>query len=244
MRYPVIATTLVAIILLYLLAIATGNTSPLSNYYWLVFTLNSLLLLGLIGVVTRQVIRLRRRVKTRVFGAKLMQKMVVMFTIAALVPGMLVFTVSAQFLTRSIESWFNVRVENALDRGLDLGRNALGYVLSDLSRKARIISNEIAELPADTLSLRLSRLREQMDVQEVTVLGRNGQIISFAGPDSASYLPELPGTAQMRALKLRQPLQSIETSRDGTLMLKVLLSYRSYSDGETRVLQMLQPAPA
>ncbi|MXR36563.1 sensor histidine kinase [Craterilacuibacter sinensis] len=244
MRSSIVAIAIVAIVLLYLLAIATGNTSSLSSYYWLVFALNSLLLVGLIAVVVRQVLRLRRRVKTRVFGAKLMQKMVVMFTIAALVPGMLVFTVSAQFLNRSIESWFNVRVENALDRGLDLGRNALGYVLSDLSRKARVISNEIADQPDDTVSLRLSRLREQMGVQEVSVFDRNGRLISFAGPDSTSYLPELPSAAQIRPLKLREPLQSIETSRDGNIMLKVLLSYRNYDTGALQILQILQPAPA
>ncbi|MCL6263978.1 ATP-binding protein [Craterilacuibacter sp. RT1T] len=243
MRSSIVAIAIVAIVLLYLLAIATGNTSSLSSYYWPVFALNSLLLVGLIAVVARQVLRLRRRVKTRVFGAKLMQKMVVMFTIAALVPGMLVFTVSAQFLNRSIESWFNVRVENALDRGLDLGRNALGYVLSDLSRKARVISNEIADQPDDTVSLRLSRLREQMGVQEVSVFDRNGRLISFAGPDTASYLPELPSATQIRPLKLREPLQSIETSRDGNIMLKVLLSYRNYDTGALQILQILQPAP-
>ena len=71
-----------------------------------------------------------------------------MFAVVALLPGMLVFTVSAQFLTRSIESWFNVQVETALDRGLELGKNALGYVLTDVSRKARVISRSSTTMPA------------------------------------------------------------------------------------------------
>ena len=136
MPYAVIAVASVAAILLYLLAIATGNASKLEEYYWWVFSLNSLLLAALLGVVGRQLLRLRQRVKSRVFGAKLTQKLVMMFALVALVPGVLIFTISAQFLTNSIESWFDVRVESALDRGLELGRNALGFVLQDVSRKS------------------------------------------------------------------------------------------------------------
>ncbi|RBH33683.1 two-component sensor histidine kinase, partial [Pseudomonas sp. MWU13-2860] len=124
MRYAVVALATLGAILLYLLALATGNASKLNDYYWWVFGLNGLLLATLLGVVARQLLRLRQRVRDRVFGAKLTQKLVMMFAVVALVPGILVFTVSAQFLTRSIESWFDVRVESALDRSLGLARNS------------------------------------------------------------------------------------------------------------------------
>lgn len=58
MRYPVIAAAL-GVVLLYLLAISTGNTSKLAEYYWWVFGLNVLGLLGLLGVVVRQLLRAR-----------------------------------------------------------------------------------------------------------------------------------------------------------------------------------------
>jgi nitrogen fixation/metabolism regulation signal transduction histidine kinase len=64
------------------------------------------------------------------------------------VPGLLVFTISAQFLTRSIESWFDVRVESALDRGLELGKGALNYVLEDVARKSRVVLDDIDGCPA------------------------------------------------------------------------------------------------
>jgi nitrogen fixation/metabolism regulation signal transduction histidine kinase len=64
------------------------------------------------------------------------------------VPGLLVFTISAQFLTRSIESWFDVRVESALDRGLELGKGALNYVLEDVARKSRVVLDDIDGMPS------------------------------------------------------------------------------------------------
>ena len=243
MRYPVIAAAF-GVVLLYLLAISTGNTSKLAEYYWWVFGLNVLGLAGLVGVVVRQLLRLRRRVKSREFGAKLTQKMVLMFAVVALLPGMLVFTVSAQFLTRSIESWFNVQVETALDRGLELGKNALGYVLTDVSRKARVIANDVADQSERELNSRLSRLREQLGVEEVAVYTRQGQLVSFAGPDDTRYLPRAPDNELLRSLALRKTHESIDNDARSGLMLKVLLPYRSFISGELLILQVIQPAPS
>ncbi len=243
MRYPVIAAAL-GVVMLYLLAISTGNTSKLAEYYWWVFGLNVLGLLGLLGVVLRQLLRLRRRVKSREFGAKLTQKMVVMFAVVALLPGMLVFTVSAQFLTRSIESWFNVQVESALDRGLELGKNALGYVLTDVSRKARVIALDVADQRERELNSRLSRLREQLGVEEVAVYTRQGQLVSFAGPDDTRYLPRAPDYELLRSLQGRKTHESIDNDARSGLLLKVLMPYRSYITGEQLILQVIQPAPA
>ena len=195
MRYAVVALATLGAILLYLLALATGNASKLNDYYWWVFGLNGLLLATLLGVVARQLLRLRQRVRDRVFGAKLTQKLVMMFAVVALVPGILVFTVSAQFLTRSIESWFDVRVESALDRSLGLARNSLHYVQEDLSRRARSVQDEIESLPEGLLPARLERLREQLGLRELAVYSRSGQLLAFAGGLSERVPPSLGATA-------------------------------------------------
>ena len=243
MRYATIAMATLGAILLYLLAVATGNASKLNDYYWWVFGLNSLLLLALLSVVGRQLWRLRQRVKNRVFGAKLTQRLALMFAGVALVPGLLVFTVSAQFLTRSIESWFDVRVEAALDRGLVLGRSALNYVLDDVGRKSRLVLDEVEPLPDSQLPARLERLREQLGLREVAIYNRgSGQMLAFA---SASVRPQGPAPTReaLRAVKLRSPQQSIENDGNSGLMLRVLLAYQT-RDEQVRVLQLQQAAPA
>lgn len=243
MRYPVIAAA-IGFILLYLLAISTGNTSKLAEYYWWFFALNAIGLAGLMAVVIRQLLRLRRRVRSREFGAKLTQKLVVMFTLVALLPGVLMFTVSAQFLTRSIESWFNVQVESALDRGLELGRNALGFVLTDLSRKSRLVAREVADYSDERLGMPLSRMREQLGVQEIAIYNQQGRLLNFAGPDEVRYLPSAPDIELLRSLRQRKPHESIESDAKGNLMLRVLLPYTSYATDETKIIQLIQPAPA
>jgi nitrogen fixation/metabolism regulation signal transduction histidine kinase len=242
MRYLAIAGATLSVILLYLLAVATGNTSKLAEYYWWVFGLNALLLVALLGVLTRQLMRLRQRLKSRIFGAKLTQKLMVMFALVAVVPGVLVFTVSAQFLTRSIESWFDVRVESALDRGLDLGRNALGYVLDDVVRKSRVIQTDIETTPDTLLPGRLESLRAQLGLRNVAVFTRAGRLVAYANAANSTALPPVPNRDVLRKLKAHVPIKTIENEGERGLTLKVLLPYRTLDD-EGRVLSLLQGAP-
>ena len=104
--------------------------------------LPELLLVGL-GVVLLlmlltgyQLLTLRRRLKQRVFGSKLTLRLVLLFSLVAVLPGALVYAVSVQFLARAVDTWFDVRVEKALDGGLALGRNVLDSMLKDLRGKA------------------------------------------------------------------------------------------------------------
>ncbi|MCK7500764.1 MAG: hypothetical protein MZW92_69145 [Comamonadaceae bacterium] len=62
-----------------------------------------------------------------VFGSRLALRLVLLFALVAVLPGALVYAVSVQFLGKRIESWFDVRVDRALEGGLNLGRSALDY---------------------------------------------------------------------------------------------------------------------
>lgn len=241
MRYLAIAGATLSVILLYLLAVATGNTSKLAEYYWWVFGLNALLLVALLGVLTRQLMRLRQRLKSRIFGAKLTQKLMVMFALVAVVPGVLVFTISAQFLTRSIESWFDVRVESALDRGLDLGRTALGYVQEDLARKSQQVLDGINNTPDTLLPSRLESLRAQLGLRSAAVFTRGGKLVAYANAANNTALPPAPHREILRQLK-GTPFKSLENEGERGVTLKVLLPYRAMND-EPRVLSLLQSAP-
>lgn len=242
MRHLLIASVALGTILLYLLALATGNTSKLAEYYWWVFGLNLVVLTGLLSLIGHQIWRLRRKLRERVFGAKLTQKLTIIFTLVALMPGVLVFTISAQFLTRSIESWFDVRVETALDRGLGLGRNALDFVLQDVSRKSRVVLNEIIDDPDFMLPARLERMRDQLGVSEIAVYTIDKRLIGYSSSSPDTFAPVLPMSTDLRRLVLNKPTGSIENLGEHALELRVLTRYRLAND-EVRVLVVRQMAP-
>ena len=148
MTYLLVASAALGGILLFLLAAASANTSIFASHYPLLLILNAVIAAALLGLVGYQLVTLRRALKGRVFGSRLTFRLLVLFAVLAVVPGALVYTVSVQFLTKSIESWFDVRVDTALESGLALGRSALDNMLSDLRSKARAMVLELSDLPA------------------------------------------------------------------------------------------------
>ncbi|HEX9571397.1 MAG TPA: PAS domain-containing sensor histidine kinase, partial [Burkholderiales bacterium] len=122
MTYVLVGSAALGGILLFLLAAATANSPLFAEHYPLLLGLNAAIALALLGLVVYQLAILARQRRTKVFGSLLTFRVLVMFALVGVVPGLLVYTVSLQFLAKSIESWFDVRVERALEGGLNLGR--------------------------------------------------------------------------------------------------------------------------
>src|SRR5207247_8855935 len=158
-------------IALFLLATATANTALFAGNYDALVILNAVLVVLLMLVVGWQLLRLRRNLKRGVFGSRLALRLVFLFVVVAVLPGALVYAVSVQFLGKSIESWFDVRVDRALEGGLNLGRNALDYLLKDTGNKASQIAVTLGQTAPGSLSARLNRAREQAGRPPRAVLG-------------------------------------------------------------------------
>jgi nitrogen fixation/metabolism regulation signal transduction histidine kinase len=230
-------------ILIFLLATASGNTSAFAKYYGLLLVLNLLLLAGLLFLVSFRLIKLVKKVRAKVFGSRLTLRMVLMFALVAVLPGTLVYTLSVQFLNRSIENWFDVRVDHALDRGLNLGHNAIDYQLNDLARKATVIALDVSDDSSAGMLLRLNRLREQTGVQELSLFSETGQTIAHIGGENASLFPIQPERSQLRQA-INSPFKIIEPLNDQGLTMRVLVSVRASNFGDkTRLLQLVQPVP-
>src|SRR5690606_16905384 len=192
MRYVIIVSGALGGILLFLLAAASADSSMFAGHYPLLLVLNGLIALALLGLVAYQLVKLRRALKARVFGSRLTLRFLLVFVLMAALPGALVYTVSVQFLARSIESWFDVRVDAALESGLSLGRNVLDNMLGDLRNKARTISLELAEAPSSQQASVLNRLREQTGVDDAIVATTSGLVLSSASRLPTQLLPEGP----------------------------------------------------
>lgn len=269
MRYALLAGGGIMSILLFLLASASDNSSFFEqNYPWLL-GLNALVAVILLGSVIVLLTRLYKRYRRGKFGSKLMSRLVLLFALMGILPGALIYLVSVQFVSRSIESWFDVRVESALESGLNLGRAALDESLKNLQSKARIVAQELADLPDSALSSRLSQLREQSQIQEATVMTASGSVIATAGGSLTSLLPNLPNAAALRKARLSGSFAVIEGggTDSGTefeknaggnagpdasiaqaLRLRVVMplpvSANALSlQNETTFLQLLQPVP-
>src|SRR5271169_4800710 len=162
MRYVLLVCACLGVIFLFLLATASANSALFARSYNLLLALNGTMLAVLTGLVGYQLLRLRRNLKAGVFGSRLALRLVLLFALVAVLPGALVYGVSVQFLNKSIESWFDVRVDKALEGGLSLGRTTLENMLKDLTLKASGMGQALTDASPSQQVVVLNNLREQM----------------------------------------------------------------------------------
>ena len=243
MRYVLLVSVALGLALLYLLSLASANTAISGDYYKILLYLNIGLAGALIVLIGFQLWSLFKKIKSGVMGSRLTLRLLGTFALMAIIPGLIVYLVSVNFLTRSIESWFNVKVESALDGGLSLGQRALDIMLKDVEEKAENMATTIAFQPARTHYSLLNDLREKSGIQDATLLSLQGRILSVSSSDPNSFLPELPSVPQLRQAQTRV-YGKIEPIPNKGLYLRVLAPVNVQEiAGETRILQLLQPVP-
>ncbi len=238
-----LAAALGAILWFLLLMTTAADTAIFTRHYPLLIGLNVVLALAMVGLVSWQLRSLWRDYRAQVFGARLKLRLMMMFGVIAVLPGALVYGVSVQFVTRSIESWFDVRVEKALESGLRLGRSALDSLLADLTDKARGMANELSDLRESGRRSALLRLREQRGVQSVALFSVGGQLLSSASSEISAPLPDLPTQAQIKQARSTQAVTAVDGEGE-RLSLRVLVPVAAQSVfEEPRILQVIQPVP-
>jgi nitrogen fixation/metabolism regulation signal transduction histidine kinase len=242
MRWVLLASASLSAIALFLLATASANTELFARSYDNLLVLNGVLVTVLFGIVLWQLWRLRRGLKRGVFGSRLAARLVLLFALVAVLPGVLVYAVSVQFLGRSIESWFDVRVDRALEGGLAVGRVALDSLLKDTGEKARRIGDAIAEsqLPP---SIALSRAAEQAGAYEAALFTATGGVMAVGGVGQSTATPEPPPAQALRRARLQQTTTEV-AQRGDSLLLRVVVPVNSGDRLDPlKVLQVIEPVP-
>lgn len=243
MRFIIFISIGASLVLLYLLSVASSNTSISGDYYKYLLYINIALAVLLAGLIGFQILHLYQNAKAKVVGSRLNLRLLTAFALMAILPGLVVYLVSVNFLTRSIESWFNVKVESALDGGLSLGQRALDIMLVDIEEKAENMAISLAFQPTRTHYIVLNDLREKSGILEAALLTPQGGILSVSSGDPSSFLPELPSIPQLRQAQ-RQVYGKIEPIPGKGLYMRVLAPVEVQGlTNETRILQLLQPVP-
>ncbi|MGH8704340.1 MAG: ATP-binding protein [Burkholderiales bacterium] len=244
MRLLLLVGAALAGVLLFLLATASANTALFARHYPLLLGLNAALAALLAALVAWQLVALARKYRGRVFGSRLTLRLLLMLAVMALVPGALVYTVSVQFLAKSIESWFDVKVDAALEGGISLGQSAIDQMLGELQVKARAISLELAgRTPAQQVVL-LNRLREQAGAQEAVIVSAGGRVLASASEDVARLLPELPAPQALRQARAGRDYSAVDAAAGKPLALRVVVPVAGLALAEEpRYLQLRQLVP-
>lgn len=247
-----------AMVLLYLLTLATGNrTLYEQNYGWLLAV--NLGVAGLLLLVIAWLsLRLGLRWRKGRFGSRLLAKLAAIFALVGFMPGLLIYTVSYQFVSRSIESWFDVRVESALTAGVNLGRTALDTLAIGLSTETRSAADTLSRVSDASAVLALEKVREQLGASDVVLWSEAGKVLASAGDSRFAIVPDRPNPALVRQAKVEGVATSIEGLDEGgegaveaavaateaKVRVLALVSSPGYAiKEEFRYLQVVAPLP-
>lgn len=249
----------VGILLLFLLTMATNNRLAYErNYNWL-FGANVVVAGLLVLVLLWGGLRLVLRLKRGRFGSRLLLKLAGIFMLVGLLPGLLIYVVSYQFVSRSIESWFDVKVEGALSAGVSLASSTLDTVANDMANNTRTAGMQLSQTSDAGAALMLERIRDQIGATDVVLWNASGKAIASAGQSQFSLAPERPSPQQLRSLREQNgqravasieglddaadvPADKAQISAQVRTLVLVPRSTVNLLD-ETRYLQALIPLP-
>ena len=205
-----VAITGVVLVLGFVLALTRDAPAFYERQFVWLFWLNLAVAALLALVVLLAALRLVVRKRQGKFGTALLIRLAGIFALVGVLPGALIYTVSYQFVSRSIEVWFDARVQGALDAGLDLGRGTLEALVADLGAKTRVAADRLGESRGVTAPLALERLREQLAAQDVAIVGAGGQILVTASRSGSDILPERPSPAMLRQARAQRVVSQID----------------------------------
>ena len=129
--------------LVYSLTLATNSGSPLSEYFWWLIAAGGLIVTILFAMLLRYGWLLLRHNRHNMLGSRLTRRLALMFTLIAVLPGLFLFGVSAQFISYSINSWFGNDTAQALESSLTLSKSALDNTLDNTIEQAAALQVEI-----------------------------------------------------------------------------------------------------
>ena len=241
-----------ALVLLFLLTQATQRWEAYEQNFGLLFGLNMVFAALLLAVIAWFGLRLFYRLRQGKFGSRLLVKLASIFALVGILPGLLIYAVSYQFVTRSIEVWFDTRVEVALDAGLNLSRSTLESLSNELAASVRSASQEVAGASDQSLPLVLEKIRTQLDANEVTLWQGNGVTLASVTQERYQLQPERPTPAEWRQVRSQGISWRSEGLDDNLLAAPVqpritvlvqIVGTGFQLEGQARVLQVVKKLP-
>jgi len=224
---------------LQLMSSALQDTSSLGDMYsWLLLS-NIVGTICLLALVSYNIFSLARRLKKREAGSRLTTNIVLLFIVLSLVPAGTVFYFSMKFLHQSIDSWFNVELDAAMEDALELSHSALEQRVRWNLKQSQRLTESLRNKTIQEIGLEIEQLREIAAANEVTLLTQKGRIIAFSGLTQSDILPSLPVSSLFFQVQQGEDFVNL-ASVDDRLVVQTIVAIEPRKN---YYLQIVYPVP-
>ncbi len=243
LKYIITTASFIGVALLILLAKAISNSDLISSdSFRILLGLNIFFICSLIILIAVQIFRLLQSVKKEITGSRLTLRLVLSFALMGIVPVLIVYLVSVNFLTKSIESWFDVKVESALEGGLTLGQKTIDILMSDIELKGKSIAYSIGNADPEQRNNILTDLRAKFGIQDAVIFDQDSIIIEVSS-EKNNLIPPIPNIEDLRRGG-QDFFGRIEELDGEEISLKAFIPILSKNImSKNLILQLTQPIP-
>lgn len=239
---PVAAMAVFMVLSMSLLSSATENSSQFGRMHLVLVVINVFGLIVLVGLIGVNIIRLIRQYQRKAIGSQLTARLVMIFVLLSVAPVLVVYYFSLGFLQRGIDSWFDVRVEQAMGDVLELSRASLDLRMRDLSRSTRKMSATLVQVPDSTVLLNLNDLRNESGATELTLLTMGGHVIASSASGTTAIIPNRPDDIILREVQLNGSFVGLAPVADLGLHVRVAVDIQTLdTENDPRVLYAIYP---
>ncbi len=232
LRIPFIVAIILAAALLIVLVAGGANSAAFERYFPILLIINSFATIALLAVIGAIVYRLVKQRRNHAFGARMTINLSVVLSLAAVIPCLLIYLVSSQFIGRSIDSWFDVRVEQALDSGVALSSEVIVREQHQLLQTARRIASILNATPSGERALTLDRMRETSDAASAIVFSASGEILLSSFSPTVAVIIDRPTPSQLQKARAEYGIYMLEGEQpesEGSLRIRSLVPMDAYA---------------
>ena len=223
---------------------ALQNSNRFGELYsgLLVFNTIGLVILAiLIGLNLR---RLVRQLRNKVPGSKMTFRLVATFSLLSVIPVLILYYFSLNFLHRGIDSWFDLRVEQALDDSLELSKQSIDLRMKELSRQTEQMAKEFANISDVEIPFEIDGYRSRSGAEELVLLTQQGVVIAYSLSDTSSLVPDRPDESILFQVRQGSSYIGLDTLSDKGLSVRVVVNIKGLGiENKPRILQALYPIP-
>lgn len=186
---------------LWLLTAATENSGTFGRLHVALVVINMLGLIVLVGLIGLNLVRLVRQYRRGATGSRLTVRLVLIFVVMAVTPVSLVFYFSLGFLGHGIDSWFDVRIENAMQDALDLSKSSLDLRMREQLKQVRGMTSGLETVPDTIVLFNINELRARSGASDLTLLTQSGRVIASSSAESTGIIPQQPDESILQQVR-------------------------------------------
>ena len=191
LKAVLVGTMILGAALLIALALATRSSAGFESQYSTLLILNIAVIVVMIVLLLVLGGWLFQRFRNHVFGTRLLTRFALSFALLGIVPSVLLFAISTTFVSRTIDSWFNLKLDAALQAGITFGREGLARVNEQTADQlANLTEREAANL-GNANATQAQAWLKQYRWQNIAALDAKGNLLwQYNASNAAAVLPQ------------------------------------------------------